>query len=93
MEENKYVGSYFDDFLQEEEILEETEAVAAKRIFVYQLEKELVKQKLTKTDLAKRIGTSRSAINRLFNPNIPSTLRSLGSVTRALGKHLRIDII
>ena len=42
---HSHVGSSLDDFLAREGILEEVEEVAAKRVFVFQLEKEMEKQK------------------------------------------------
>lgn len=50
---NKHLGSDFDDFLREEGILEASEEVAAKYVFVMQLEDEMEKQNLTKDELAK----------------------------------------
>ena len=89
---NKHLGSSLDDFLSEENILEEAESTAAKRVFVYQLEKELKKQKIKKEELALLMGTSRSAVNRLLNPHAPSTLKTLNSAARAVGKHLRVSL-
>jgi antitoxin HicB len=90
---NKYIGSDFDDFLEEEGLLEEAEAVAAKRVFVFQLEQELKRQKVKKEQLAHLMGTSRSSIRRLLDPYKPSTLRSLSQAAHALGKHLRVSIV
>ncbi len=86
------IGSNFDDFLEDEGLLAEAEAVAAKRVFVFQLEKELQKQRLNRAQLADRMGTSRSAVSRLLDPDKPSTLRSLTGAARALGKHVRLAL-
>ena len=40
MQQNKHIGSNFDDFLEEEGMLEEIEEVVAKKISVLQTEKE-----------------------------------------------------
>jgi len=90
---NKHIGSGFDDFLQEEGILEEAEAIASKRFFVFQVKQELKKQKLKKTELAKRMHTSRSSVDRILNPKQPSTVESLSKVAIALGKHLEIQLV
>jgi antitoxin HicB len=37
---NKHIGSNFDDFLEEEGILEEVEEVVAKRILIFWVEKD-----------------------------------------------------
>ena len=93
MSRKKHIGSSLDDFLEEEGLLENCEGVAAKRVFVFQLEQELAKQQLSKTELADRMGTSRSSVNRLLDPSQPSTLRSLGTAARALGKHIRLGLV
>ncbi len=90
---NIHAGSSFDDFLKEEDIFEHCQEVGAKYAFVLQLQDEMEKQKLTKEDFAKRIGTSRSALDRLLDPSKSSNIRSLINAAAAIGKHLRISII
>ena len=92
MKQNKHIGSNFDDFLQEEGLLEEIEEVVAKRIFVFQIEKEMKKQKIDKAALAEKMETSRSAVDRILDPECPSTLRSFAKAARALGRHLQISL-
>jgi antitoxin HicB len=92
MKKNKHIGSNFDDFLEEEGILEEIEEVVAKRIFVFQMEKEMKKQGIDKAQLAERMETSRSAVNRILDPEFPSTLRTFAKAARALGRHLKINL-
>jgi C4-type Zn-finger protein len=92
MKKNKHIGSNFDDFLQEEGVLEEIEEVVAKRIFVFQVEKEMKKQGIDKVELAERMETSRSAVDRILDPEAPSTLRSFAKAARALGRHLKISL-
>lgn len=90
---NKHIGSDFDDFLKEEGILEACEEKAAKYAFVMQLEDEMKKQHLTKDELAKRIGTSRSSLNRLLDPSQPSNLKSLIHASLAVGRHVRVCLV
>ena len=90
----KYVGSSFDDFLQEEAILEEVTAVAMKRVISWQIAQEMKAQQLTKTALAKRMHTSRAALNRLLEENDASlTLTTLASAAAALGKKVNLQLI
>lgn len=89
---NKYRGSSFDDFLKEEGLFEECNAEAIKRVLSFQLEKELKKQKITKTQLAKKMHTSRAAVNRILDPKRTCSLKSLVMAVTALGKHLEIRI-
>ena len=67
MKKNKHIGSNFDDFLKEEGILEEIEEVVAKKIFVFQMEKEMKKQGIDKAKLAEGMETSR--VSHLQKPN------------------------
>ncbi|MBK1719532.1 XRE family transcriptional regulator [Thiocystis violacea] len=90
---NQHMGSRFDDFLAEEATLEETTAVAIKRVVAWQIAQEMKAQHLTKTALAKKMHTSRAALNRLLDENDTSlTLTTLTGAARALGKNLRIEL-
>jgi len=78
----KNIGSSFDDFLQEEAILEDATAVALKRVIAWQIAEEMKAQQITKTELAKRMHTSRAALNRLLDDADPSlTLPELPRTT------------
>ena len=89
----KSIGSSFDDFLQEEAMLDEVTAVALKRVIAWQIAEEMKSQHITKTELAKRMHTSRAALNRLLDENDPSlTLTTLASVAAALGKKVNIQL-
>ena len=90
---NKHIGTSFDDFLQEENILAATEATAVKRILAYQIEREMAERQLSKTALARIMRTSRSALDRLLDPeNASVTLLTLESVAHALGKKLKVQL-
>ena len=89
----KNIGSSFDDFLQEESLLESSTAVALKRVIAWQIDQEMKAQKLTKTELAKRMHTSCAALNRLLNENDASlTLTNLASAAAALGKKVNLQL-
>jgi len=88
------IGSSFDDFLEEERMLAEAEALAAKRVIAYQVAESMKEQHLTKTEMAKRMGTSRSSLNRLLDPlNTSISLATIESAVNALGKRLQIQIV
>ena len=91
---NKHIGSDFDDFLKEEGILELTEAAAIKKVLAYQLQEAMKHLHLTKTTLAKKMHTSRSALERLFDPENESvTLITLNKAAIALGKKLKVELV
>lgn len=64
------IGSDFNDFLAEEGILEEVQATALKRVIAFQLQKEMKDKGLTKLEVAKRMKTSRSQLDRILDPAV-----------------------
>jgi antitoxin HicB len=89
---NKHIGSSFDDFLEEEGLLAETEAIAIKRVIAYQVSQLMKTQNLSKVAMAKQMNTSRSALDRLLDPqNTSITLQTLERAAHAIGKRLRIE--
>lgn len=90
---NNYNGSDFDSFLAEETLLDKTEAVAIKRVMTYELEQLMKDKHVTKSTLATQLKTSRSALDRLLDPeNTSVTLRSLVRTATVLGKKLTISL-
>ncbi len=91
--DKKHIGSKFDDFLQEEDLLEEVQAAAIKRVVAYQIAEEMKLKNLTKTEMASRMKTSRAALERLLDPNNASiTLFTLERAASALGKKLKVEL-
>ncbi len=89
----KHIGSGFDDFLREEGLLAQVEAVAIKRVLAYQIAQAMKEQGLTKVMLAKKMGTSRAQLDRLLDPENPSvTLQTLGRAAHVLGKKLMVEL-
>jgi len=89
----KHIGSDFDDFLKEEGIYEEVQAVAIKRVIAYQIAEEMKKKKLSKTEMASRMKTSRAALERLLDPeNASITLITLERAASAVGKKLKVQL-
>lgn len=89
----QHIGSSFDDFLAEEALLEEATAVAVKRVIAWQIEQEMAAQNLTKTSMAKKMHTSRAALNRLLDEADTSlTLTTLASAAAVLGKTIKVEL-
>jgi DNA-binding Xre family transcriptional regulator len=89
----KHIGSNFDDFLKEENLYEQVQAVAIKRVVAYQIAEEMKKKKLSKTEMASRMKTSRAALERLLDPdNASITLITLERAASALGKKLTVQL-
>ncbi|MCH7755724.1 XRE family transcriptional regulator [candidate division KSB1 bacterium] len=91
---NEHLGSNFDDFLQQEGLLAEVEATAIKRVIAFQITELMKENNLSKTAMAKQMQTSRSAIDRLLDPQNESvTLQTLERAALVLGKRLQINFI
>lgn len=93
MKIEKNMKSDFDEFLKDDNVYEEVNEIAIKRVIAYQLEQEMKVQNITKTKMAEMMNTSRAVVNRLLNPDNSSlTLHTLQSATNVLGKKLNISI-
>jgi antitoxin HicB len=89
----KHIGSNFDDFLAEEGLLEEAEAIAVKRVLAYQIGELMKSQNLSKAEMARRMKTSRAALDRLLDPeNRSVTLNTMEKAAQSLGKRLRLTL-
>ncbi|WP_341787728.1 helix-turn-helix transcriptional regulator [Rickettsia endosymbiont of Cantharis rufa] len=86
----KHLDSNFDDFLDKIGILEEVAVIAHKRILAEQI---MEQKHITKSEMAEKIETSRSAVDRFLNPNNPNvTLDTLDRAAIALGMKLNISL-
>ena len=91
---NKHIGSNFDDFLEEEEILEECKEAAIKKVIAYQIKQFMDEKNITKTSLAKKMNTSRSSLDRLLDPKNESvTLHTLRKASHILGRKLKLELV
>lgn len=94
MKKRNHIGSSLDDFLKEEGILEETRAAALKEALAWQVQKAMKKAKINKVEMARRMHTSRAALDRLLNPgNASVTLQTLCKAAWAVGRDLRIELV
>lgn len=94
MSGNKHIGSSFDDFLAEEGLLEQANAIAAKRVIAWQLAEAMKQAGITKTEMAARMRTSRAAVNRVLDESDTSmTLDTLSKAAAAVGCMLRFELV
>jgi antitoxin HicB len=93
MKKKGRIGSSFDDFLKEEAIDAEVTARAIKRVIARQLDDLMADQGLTKSELTKRMKTSRAQLDRLLDPENESvTLGTLSRAAQAVGRQLRLEL-
>ena len=89
----KNIGSNFHDLLEEDGLLEKATTVAVKRYIAFELAKKMSEKNLSKSEMARRMETSRSALDRLLDPgNSSVTLQTLQSAAQALGGRLKVEL-
>ncbi len=90
---NPRAGSSFDDFLKEDGIYEDVQNAAIKKVLSAKLEAAMFDQNISKTDMAKRLNTSRSQLDRLLDPdNETITLQTASRAAAVLGMTLEINL-
>ncbi|HEX8712079.1 MAG TPA: helix-turn-helix transcriptional regulator [Terracidiphilus sp.] len=90
----KNIGSSFDSWLREEGIYEEVTASAIKRVLARQLADAMKEKKLSKAELARKMHTSRAALDRLLDPEYEAvTLTTLRKAAQAVGRGLRLELV
>jgi DNA-binding Xre family transcriptional regulator len=88
------VGSSFDSWLREEGIYEEVTATALKRVLARQLEAAMKEKQLSKSEMARRMRTSRAALDRLLDPEYDAvTLSTLRKAALAVGRQVRLELV
>lgn len=91
---SRHVGSTLDDFLLQDGTYGVATAAAFKSVLAWKLRKAMKERRLTKSGLANRMETSRSAVDRLLDPENQSvTLCTMARAATALGKHLELDLV
>jgi antitoxin HicB len=94
LKNNPHIGSDFDDFLREEGIYEEVEAVALKKVIAAALSKQMKRRRISVSKLAHELGTSRAAIGRILDrDNTSITLNTISRTASALGCRVKLEII
>ena len=91
---NKNIGSSFDSFLREEGIYEEVSSNAIKRVLARQVEAAMKERNFSKAEMARRMNTSRAALDRLLDPDYQAvTLSTLQKAAAAVGRELRLELL
>ncbi len=88
------IGSSFDDFLKDEGVYNEVETVAVKRVIAWQLEEAMKTRRMSKLQMARRMKTSRSQLDRLLDPSHSGvTLETLARAAQVLGRQIRVELV
>lgn len=93
MTENPHIVSSLEEFLEEEGRLEEATATAVKRVLAWQIAERMEQEHITKAEMARRMRTSRSQLDRLLDPEKTTVqLNTLLEAAKALGRQLRVEL-
>ena len=90
---NRHLGSALDDVLAKRGMLEEVKIAAIKRVITLEIADEMRRRHITKSEMAKRMHTSRAMIDRVLDPQKESTLTSIAQAARAVGKRLELTLV
>ena len=94
MKKNPHIGSSLDDFLKEEGMHEDATNYAVKRVLAWQIQKAMQEKALTKTEMARRMGTSRAHLDRLLDPgNDKVQFDTVERAASVLGRRLRLVLV
>ncbi len=94
MKKHPNIGSNFDAFLAEEGELEESTAIAIKRVIAWQLSQAMKETGTTKSELARRMKTSRTVVDRVLDGADASlTLDTMTRAATALGRRIKFDLV
>jgi|SRR5918993_3596110 antitoxin HicB len=92
--DNQRIGSGLDQLLDEDGALEEVSAIAIKRVIAWQIEEAMKAAGVSKAELAKRMHTSRSQLDRVLDHRSPSlTIETLSRVVSALGYRFQCGLV
>jgi antitoxin HicB len=94
MLKKQHVGQRFDDFLQEEGICEEVQLNALKKTLAHQIKTMMNEQGIRKTEMATRMKTSRSSLERLLNEQAYNvTIATISKAAAVLGKRIELSLV
>jgi len=94
MTNSKHIGQLFDQYLQEDEIYEEVQLMALKKTISHQIKMLMSKENIKKTEMAHRMGTSRSSLERLLREESSNvTLNTINKAALVLGKRVDISLV
>jgi predicted XRE-type DNA-binding protein len=88
----KGFGQNFDEFMVEQDLYDEAKELASKKLIALELKAEMEAQKMSKSSIAKKMHTSRIAIDNILNPSNNTSIGTLERMAVVLGKRLSISL-
>ena len=94
MVQKKHIGQGFDDFLQEEGIYEQVQLNALKKTLAHQIKTMMDERGIRKAEMASRMKTSRSSLERLLNEDSCNvTIATISKAAAVLGKRIELSLV
>lgn len=89
----KDFNKYLNKQLEDDRFKEEFDLQSLKLSLLVELNNEMVLNKLTKTELAKRLGLKRANLSRIMNQKTEPTLDMIYKIARGLGMTLETRLV
>lgn len=86
-------GQNFSDFMKEQGLYEEAQELATKKVLAAQFEAEMKKQKISKSAMAKKLRTTRTAVDNALDPSFNTSLSTIEKFAQALGKRISVSLV
>ncbi len=91
---NPHRGPTLEEFLKEEGLYEDAVEFATRRVVAWQLEQARKDSNISKTEMARRMETSRSQLDRILNGDESDIgIKTLERGAAAVGKRLKVELV
>ncbi|MCZ8180938.1 MAG: Fis family transcriptional regulator [Novosphingobium sp.] len=88
------IGSSLEEFLDDLGERDDVYGEALKRILAWQIEDARKQQSISKSEMAVKMGTSRTQVERVLDPqNVAVSLDTLERAARSVGKRLEVRLV
>jgi antitoxin HicB len=89
----KHIGSTLESLFEEKGELEKFTIATQRKLLAYDLEQAMKKQKVTRTQMARRMKTTRAVVYRMLDCKSGITLDTVGRAAAALGMDFQIHLV
>lgn len=90
---SRHIGSSFDEFLRGQGLYEQVSSLAWKRVLAWQITEAMRQAGISKTEMAQRMKTSRTQVERLLDPdNANVLLETIQKAATVVGRRVVVDL-
>ena len=90
---NEHWGSTLDDFLKEEGLCETAKVEAVTRVIAWQIAEEMQKKGINKAQMAERMHTSRTQVDRILKAKSNVTIETLQRAAALVGREIHLTLV